>query len=185
MKLLVPGRAARLIGLLILSVSALVACTPDATTEIISPNLGSTLVEARANPYGEQTPTPEPVLIALADLTPEEINAGLPDDVAAALANADPANGELLALTNACIGCHNVDPSVEGTGPTWHNVGDTATMRVPGESPALYLYTSITAPNSYLVPNYAGNLMPANYAELLSAEDLADILAYLLAQSES
>jgi mono/diheme cytochrome c family protein len=71
------------------------------------------------------------------------------------------------------------------TGPTWYHVGDTAVSRVAGESPAFYLYQSIVDPNGFVVPNYAGGLMPANYGEQLSAQELADLIAYLLQQSET
>jgi hypothetical protein len=69
------------------------------------------------------------------------------------------------------------------TGPTWHNVGDTAVNRVPGVSPALYLHDSIIDPNKSVVPNFASGLMPQIYADTIPLEDLADLVAYLLSQN--
>ena len=69
------------------------------------------------------------------------------------------------------------------TGPTWYHIGDTSVSRVPGESPALYLYASIVNPGQFVVPPYPNNIMPANYAEQLSLEELADLVAYLLEQN--
>ena len=64
------------------------------------------------------------------------------------------------------------------------NTTDTAIGRVEGQSPALYLYNSNIAPNDYIVSGYPENIMPQNYGETISQEDLADLLAYLLAQHE-
>ena len=92
-------------------------------------------------------PTPAPML---ADLSPDEIVAGLDDSFIAALGTATPANGETLALTNGCIGCHALDPEATMTGPTWYNIGNIAITRVEGQSPAYYLHQSIVAPNEYV-----------------------------------
>jgi hypothetical protein len=44
----------------------------------------------------------------------------------------------------------------------------------------MYLYTSITNPNAYIVEGYQPNVMIQTYGQTLSDQDLADILAYLL-----
>lgn len=168
---------------LLLIVLVAAACAPDATQLIISPQLGEQLAAREAgNIVVAAVPTEAP---RLADLTAEEIVAGLPDDVAAALAVADPANGAQISLARGCVGCHALDPNMVMTGPTWYHMGDTAVSRVRGESPALYLYHSIVEPNRYVVPNYPNNIMPANYGEQLSVQELADIIAYLLEQHEA
>lgn len=173
-------RSAFVVSLLMVILVA-AACAPDATQLIISPQLGEQLAAREAGSVVvAATPTPLP---RLADLTPEEIVAGLPEDFAAALAAANPANGEQIALVRGCVGCHSLDPNAVMTGPTWHNIGDTAVSRVRGESPALYLYESIVNPNAFVVPNYPANVMPANYGELLSTQELADLVAYLLSLS--
>lgn len=177
------NRARRLIGLvasLIVIALAVAACAPNANELIISPKLGEQLTALEAgNEVVVAAPTEAP---KLSDLSPEQIMAGLPDDVATALASADPANGEQITLARGCVGCHSLDPAVTMTGPTWHNVADTAVSRVPGESPAYYFYQSITNPNAFVVPNYPSNVMPANYADLLTAQELADVIDYLLQQ---
>jgi mono/diheme cytochrome c family protein len=166
---------------LLLTVFMMAACAPDATQLIISPQLGGQLAALEAgSEIVAAVPTEAPTL---ADLTPDEIVAGLPEDFAAALAVADPANGEQVALARGCIGCHALDPAAVMTGPTWYHMGDTAVSRVSGESPALYLYHSILNPGGYVVPNYPNNIMPANYSEQLTTQELADLVAYLLNQS--
>lgn len=156
-------------------------CSPDAEREIISPDLGARLVLAQS--AGEVVVAATPVPPKLAELPAEQVTAGLPDDVLQAITNATPANGETLALTFACIGCHALDPNEVRTGPTWHNMGDTAVVRVPGESPAFYLYHSIIAPNEHVVEGYPANIMPQNFGQTMSVQQLGDMVAYLLSQN--
>ncbi len=181
MKAIARTRGVLILSLLFVLILA-AGCAPNPQIEIVSPELGAQLAAKEAAGVVEALPTPAP--LRLADLSEEQITAGLPDDVVAALASADPAHGENLALTNACVGCHSLDPAQVMTGPTWHNVGDTAANRVPGESPGLYLYQSITDPNAYVVADHPANVMPQNYKDTLDTQSLADLISYLLAQHE-
>lgn len=182
MKVKLQRRYLVLVALLVMIAAVATACAPDPNQLIISPQLGEQMVARAA---GQQIVRAEPTpLPLLSSLTPEQIVAGLPEDVIAALPNADLARAEQLALSNGCIGCHGLDPTVQMTGPTWHNIGNTAVGRVPGESPGLYLYQSIVNPGGYSVPNYPAGVMPATYVDTLSPTDLADMVAYLLAQTQ-
>jgi cytochrome c553 len=158
----------------------LAACQPDPETRIISPELGDQMIADAAPSDLVVEPTPEPA--TLADLTEEEILAGLEPDAAAAVAAGDVAQGETLALTNGCIGCHALDPETQMTGPTWYNMGNTAVNRVADQGPADYLYASISAPNEFVVPDYPANVMPQTYVDSLSTDDIGHLVAYLLAQ---
>jgi cytochrome c551/c552 len=157
-------------------------CSPNANAQLVSPALGEQLFAEEANAVVEAEPTPVPVTFA--ELTPEQVTAGLPADFAAALAAADPSAGETVALTNGCVGCHSTDPNVTMTGPTWYNLADHAANRVAGEGPALYLYESITTPGKFVVPNYPNGVMPQTYATTIPMEDMANLVAFLLAQHE-
>jgi len=183
MKSLRARRFGWMMGLWGAAALLLAACAPDPTELLISPQLGEQMAALEAgNAIVMAEPTEAP---KLSDLAPEAVTAGLPDDVAAALAAADPASGEQVALARGCVGCHALDPAATMTGPTWYHIGDTAVSRVASESPALYLYHSIVDPNSFMVPNYPSNIMPANYSEQLSTQELAELIAYLLQQHEA
>ena len=148
MKLTNRHRVGALFVLALVGALLLAACAPNPETLVISPQLGEQLAALEAGDEvvrAEPTPAPK-----LASLTPEQITAGLPDDLLAAFANADPAKGEQLALANGCIGCHSLDPKAQMTGPTWYNIGNIAVTRVPGESPALYLDASVINPSAYV-----------------------------------
>ena len=163
---------------LIVAAFLITSCVPEADAPIISPRLGAVLAQIEADGEIKVEPTPEP--LALADLTPVSVTLGLPADFATALEAANPENATTLALVNGCAGCHSIDPAIVLTGPTWHNIGDTATNRRPDESPALYLYLSITDPAAYEVPNFPSGVMPKDFAQRMSQQEIADVVAYLL-----
>ncbi len=106
--------------------------------------------------------------------------AGMPENLLAAMADADPDNGEMLTLSTGCTGCHSLDPNQFMAGPTWYNMAETAANRVEGESAGLYLYHSIVEPNAYVVENFQPNIMLQIYNDTISQDDMADIVAYLL-----
>src|SRR3954452_22353270 len=100
------------------------ACAPNADVQLVSPKLGTELFAEEAGQVVKAEPTAVP--LAIKTMTPEQITAGLPPDFVAALKKADPSKAPALALTHRCAGCHSLDPNVTMTGPTWHNLGDTA-----------------------------------------------------------
>lgn len=164
---------------LILSVAG---CSPRASNLVLSPELGSQLLTQEAEAVVITLPTPAPPKFT--DLTEEEVVEGLPEDFLALLEQADPSTGETLSVSTGCTACHSMDPEQQLTGPTWHNVSDHALSRPTGESPALYLYHSIVDPNAYVVDGYPPGIMPQNYPDILTQEEIADIVAYLLQQHE-
>lgn len=176
------GRTALVFTLLALLTMSLAACKPDADADIISPELGERMIAARTSgAVAAAEPTPAPVL---AELSEEEIYAGLPAEVVTAIQGADPAAGETLSLSNGCIGCHALDPEAQMTGPTWYNMGNTAITRVADESPAAYLYHSIVEPNAYIVNGYPQGIMPQTYVDSLTTDEIGAMVAYLLAQRQ-
>lgn len=175
-------RIAVIAGCLLISVMLIVVgCAPDADGEIISPDLGPRLVLARSAGDVEIEPTPAPP--KLAELTPDQVFAGVPDDVRQAIEGADISAAETIALKYGCIGCHALDPNEVKTGPTWYNAGDHAVVRVSGESPAQYLYQSIVEPGAYVVEGYPANIMPATFKDQMTLQEIADIVAFLLQQN--
>lgn len=190
MKRVVPSRTASRYLLAMCAIVALLvaaACAPDVSTAIISPELGEKLAAQLAGESIVREPTPVPP--KLAELTPEEVFAGVPEELASAIQAADPSAGAQIALTaspSPCAGCHSLDPSAVTAGPTWHNVGDMAVVhgRMAGSpGPAEYLHQSIVNPGAFVVPNFVPGVMPGTYGETLGDDDLATLIAYLLAQN--
>lgn len=163
------------VALLLLTIFAVAACAPNPRAQLISPDM---VPEVKGQAFVPPTPTPLP---DINNLSEEEIYAGLPADVAA-LFPGDPAHGEQLATSAGCVGCHRLDDSNTVVAPSWGGVAHEAVARVAGESPALYFYLSITEPNAYVVNGYNGGIMPQTYNDILSQQDIVDIVSYLLTQ---
>jgi len=94
----------------------------------------------------------------------------------------DPVSkGQKLVTQNGCVGCHSSDGK-EGLGPTWkglfgstQKLSDGSTVTVDEE----YLTNSIVKPNVQIVAGYPANVMPSNYADLFSQDELSSIIAFI------
>jgi hypothetical protein len=53
-------------------------------------------------------------------------------------------------------------------------------VRRPGYSPAHYLYESIVDPSAFVVPDYPDGVMPKTFKDTLSAQDIADVIAFII-----
>jgi mono/diheme cytochrome c family protein len=109
-------------------------------------------------------------------------------DITKELPQGDAKAGETLATSLGCTACHITTP----TGPAWlpgagkPGIGERATTEysAPGytgkaTSPEQYLFESIADPNAFVVSGFASGLMPQNYANTLTDQNMADIIAYL------
>ncbi len=105
---------------------------------------------------------------------------------AAPAAAGDPAKGEELfkqtTLNGApgCITCHSLDPDVTLVGPSLAGVATRAAEREPGKSAEEYLRESILDPNAYVVEGFPEGVMPQNFGDVLSEEEINDLVAFLL-----
>jgi mono/diheme cytochrome c family protein len=98
----------------------------------------------------------------------------------------DAANGESLyeGVTYGCSGCHLNGAAAPNTVGTWSRVQDER-LTLPqfaDYTEAQYLIESIVRPDDYVVDGYNSGAMPVNFGERLSAQELADIVAYLESQ---
>ena len=92
----------------------------------------------------------------------------------------DPAAGHVVAATSGCLACHSVDGSIV-VGPSWQGIfGKTETIEGGGTAvvDADYLRESIVDPAAKIVAGFA-NSMPTNFGDTLSADDIANIIAYI------
>jgi mono/diheme cytochrome c family protein len=96
-----------------------------------------------------------------------------------------------LILNAGCGACHLIGDLGEAhkVGPELTNIADVAGERVAGLSAAAYLRQSIVKPNAYIVPECPNgpcpaNVMPQNYEERLSDDQIEQIVQYLLAGVE-
>ncbi len=81
----------------------------------------------------------------------------------------------------ACSTCHTLDGTAL-VGPSLQGYAEHAATRVENQSAQDYTVASITQPATFIVEGF-GNLMYAQYGQRLSAQDTADLTAYLLTLS--
>jgi mono/diheme cytochrome c family protein len=144
------------------------------------------------------TATPSPTAVpptATIEPTDEPATAATADPIAEAIAAGDVDNG--MTVFNAsyqtssgawmCSTCHSVDESeVRLVGPALYKLYDRADERATesGDPDGItYVVNSIIAAPDYHVPAdppYPENLMPQNYSEVLTEQELADVVAYIL-----
>ncbi len=133
------------------------------------------LVEAEAN--ATPTATPQPTAVPAPTATPRPIEA---------------ANPEELILNAGCGACHSIGSLGEAhkVGPDLSAIGLIAENRIPGMTAEAYLHESIADPNAYIVPDCPNgpclaNIMPRDYANRLTEEQIGTIVAYLLTMKEA
>jgi cytochrome c553 len=103
---------------------------------------------------------------------------------ASSLPQGNASEGELLFSQTisgapACSTCHSQDGSTL-VGPTIQGYGEHAGTQISGVSAEDYTYASIIQPPAYIVSGFS-NTMYSQYAQRLSSQQIADLIAFLLA----
>jgi mono/diheme cytochrome c family protein len=107
-------------------------------------------------------------------------------DTALPQGNAD--NGKNLFTAQGCAACHSLKPGEKIVGPSLAGIATRAgdTIKAPdykGKATTgdLYIRESIVQTGAYVVPGYPDGVMPKDFGTAkLSAQDLADLIAFLL-----
>jgi len=99
------------------------------------------------------------------------------------LSGGNATNGETLYNQYGCTGCHlngSVGPITKGTyyRDVTVRVKDPA-IAAQKLTPEQYLAQSIIYPNAYIVPSYNAGVMPQNFGDRMSIQQLKDVIAYL------
>lgn len=94
-----------------------------------------------------------------------------------------------IMVNNGCGGCHTIQGvagMVGAVGPELTKIGSVAADRIAdpnyaGEAttPEEYIHESIVNPNAYVVEGFPANVMPQNFSETLSEEDINTLVEYL------
>jgi cytochrome c oxidase subunit 2 len=88
--------------------------------------------------------------------------------------------GESLFSELGCAACHSLDGTVV-VGPTLLGIAERAATRQDAVAADQYLREAVLLPCDFVVDGFTC-VMPQNYGERLDAQDLADLIAYLLEQ---
>jgi mono/diheme cytochrome c family protein len=105
--------------------------------------------------------------------------AALPSD--ADLQDGNAESGMSLFAKQACSACHVVEKGQSATvGPNLSNIGNRAATRQRNRTAAQYLWESMMTPNAFVAPGFGRGLMPQDFRQKLSSQDVKDLIAYLL-----
>lgn len=102
----------------------------------------------------------------------------------------DPKMGEQIYYENAsgvnagCRICHSLTKEEKIIGPSFHGIADRAGERVPGLTAEEYLRQSIIEPNAFIVPGYPSGQMIQNFGDILTEEQIQDLIAFLMTLEE-
>jgi mono/diheme cytochrome c family protein len=119
-----------------------------------------------------------PVALLLVACAPEDLPYQFDDLPAGDAQRGATLFGQSVNGAPACVSCHTLDGGA-AAGPGLEGYGEVAATRVKGQSAGEYTFYSILRPAKHIVRGYS-NVMPADYAGKLSAQDVADLIAYLL-----
>jgi nitric oxide reductase subunit C len=100
----------------------------------------------------------------------------------------DPvARGKQIYDKQGCSACHTINGTGGTIGPDQTHLATNVAQRIAdpnykgkAKDVASYIRESIVEPSAYVVPNFPDHLMPPNFGQQLSAQDLNDLIAYLL-----
>jgi nitric oxide reductase subunit C len=78
-----------------------------------------------------------------------------------------------------CATCHALEPDVVIVGPSLAGIAGRAATRVPGQSAEEYIRNSMLNPGDYVVEGFQ-NVMAQNLADVLSGDQINDIITFLM-----
>lgn len=85
-----------------------------------------------------------------------------------------------IGSSPGCSTCHSLEPGTIIVGPSLAGVGSRAAERVPGMSAEEYIRQSILEPDAYVVEGFNAGVMPKNFGDILTEEQLDNLVAFLL-----
>lgn len=93
-----------------------------------------------------------------------------------------------LFVAMGCQACHvfdqdQTDSNRGPVAPYFGNLDERAGSEVPGEDALTYVHNSIVDPNAFVVSGYAQGIMPQNFKDRMSDEEIQALAQWVLDQS--
>jgi cytochrome c551/c552 len=89
--------------------------------------------------------------------------------------------GQVVFFELGCISCHSITGSGGRVGPDLKGIAARVAAERPSEDVAAYVRAGIVDVMKDVGAEWRGDLMPQNYGERLSAQQVDDLVAYLIA----
>lgn len=108
---------------------------------------------------------------------------------ASTASNETPGNAEMgkevfeTASPISCQTCHSLDGTT-GLGPSLGGIATLGAERIQGTSASDYIRQSILNPGFFVLDGYTDGLMPSNFADTLSTDDVTNLVKFLLDQEQ-
>jgi mono/diheme cytochrome c family protein len=112
--------------------------------------------------------------------TPENVQGSVPQETLPDFSKGDPEAGKEVFTTTAqpaCSSCH----TYEAAGST-AEVGPNLDEALQGKN-AQFIYESIVDPDAEIADGFSAGIMPKDYGEKLSEQQLVDLVAFLTPKS--
>ena len=125
------------------------------------------------------TATPKASPTPAATIPPPATATATPNSAPAQLTGAEL--GKSLSPRNGCTACHSIDGSPL-VGPTWQGLFGKEELLADGTAVRVdeaYLRESIVDPEAKIVKGFVGGIMPPDFGDKLSAEEIDSIVAYI------
>jgi cytochrome c551/c552 len=83
--------------------------------------------------------------------------------------------------TNAgCVTCHSTEKGVTIVGPSLAEIATTAATAEPGMTAEAFIKESIVDPNKVVTQGFNANIMPQNWSQVLTEQQIDQLVAYLM-----
>jgi cytochrome c oxidase subunit 2 len=114
-------------------------------------------------------------------MEPVDFEAWVAEQTAPAVELTPVERGAKAYELQGCQACHSVDGS-QGVGPTWLGIFGSEEALADGTTVTVdeaYVRDSIIKPNDQIVAGFAPNLMPPTYGDVLTAEEIDDLIVFI------
>lgn len=114
-----------------------------------------------------------------------DIYTGVAVETAPPAESTGPRPPQELFVAMTCVACHKLDqPQTDANkgmpGPNLGNLYEVAGSIVPGQDAAAYAHTSIVDPNAYILEGYTAGLMPQDFSQRMSEEEINSLVQWIL-----
>ncbi len=156
---------------------------PTAVQPTTPPTLAPTVAQPTAAPsQAPATPTrPAGIPATATRVTTVAATTAASSGSSGAAVLGDPARGKVIFNgQGTCFTCHDVSIGNTIVGPSMKGVATRAATRIQGMSAADYIHQHIVKPSVFTVPGFPAGVMPQNFAQVLTPQQINDLVAYLM-----